>query len=259
MTDTLFTDQNDNQPQIDANKNYFEELVGDGKKFKTPEDLAKGKALSDSYIQILERRLDERTKSEQSLREEYNATASLREIADKIANATKHQQQTLDDEQTTVIDVQQPAMKPEDIQTLARQVYQQMGTERQQRDNLSVVEAKLAERFGSNYPSILKEQTTNLGLTQELVDNLARTSPKAFFKTMGLDDVQGDLFQAPPKTAQGFTPAASKAKPWSWYQNLKLSNPKVYNDPKTSAQMHKDFEELGDAFKDGDFNAFRKR
>ena len=38
---------------VDPNKNYLTELVGDGKKFKTQEELARGKYESDLYLSLI--------------------------------------------------------------------------------------------------------------------------------------------------------------------------------------------------------------
>ena len=75
---------------------------------------------------------------------------------------------------------------------------------------------------------------------------------------MGLDQQPMiDTFQAPPRATQrsdSFAPKSTK-RTWSYYQDLKKSDPKAYNNPKTIVQMHKDYAELGSTFEDGDFKA----
>ena len=39
MTQDNLLDDNDDQITVDENKNYLEELVGEGKKFKSPEEV----------------------------------------------------------------------------------------------------------------------------------------------------------------------------------------------------------------------------
>lgn len=119
------------------------------------------------------------------------------------------------------------------------------------------VQAKLRERFGNKYTEVLEEQRKLLDLTTEDVNNLAKRSPAAFLRAMGLDQKQ-EAFQSPPRSVQrtdNFSPSTNK-RTWSYYQNLKKQNPKLYYDPKIIAQMHKDRNELGEAFEDGDFNAY---
>src|SRR4029450_8159059 len=79
MTD-LFSDESD--INVDPNKNYLEELVGEGKKFKTPEDLARGKAESDSFIERLQKELH-------GLRNELKSRLQLEEVVDRISSASK--------------------------------------------------------------------------------------------------------------------------------------------------------------------------
>jgi len=84
MADSLL-DSNDS-PQLDSNKAYLEQLVGDGKKFKTAEDLARGKAESDSFIEIMKVRMDELRADHLRLREEHQASAQLKDLIDNYKN-----------------------------------------------------------------------------------------------------------------------------------------------------------------------------
>src|SRR5258708_8934434 len=81
--DTLF-DHNDTLPAFDDNKNWYEELVGETKKFKSPEDLAKGKAESDRYIRTLEQQKDEIRNMYLGLKEQVDGRAKLEDLIDRI-------------------------------------------------------------------------------------------------------------------------------------------------------------------------------
>src|SRR5262245_42375347 len=111
---TLFTDQNDHQ--IDPNKNYYEELVGEGKKFRTQEDLAKKSLYADAHIARLEKENSTKDEAYAKLSAEYNAAASLQEMI----KALSQKEQTLDNHAQPEVnnDVQSPAIKPEDIEKM---------------------------------------------------------------------------------------------------------------------------------------------
>jgi hypothetical protein len=86
MTQDLLQPPADQPPTVDENKNYLSELVGEGKKFKTVEDLAKSKIHADATIDVMTRRLDELTEDYKKTRQENVTKAKLEEMLDQIAN-----------------------------------------------------------------------------------------------------------------------------------------------------------------------------
>jgi hypothetical protein len=245
MTDDLLTD-------IDPNTNYLEQLVGDGKKFKTPEELAKGKHESDLYINTLTQRMDELRDDYARLREDYNSRAKLEEVLDqyKTDKLSGSNNEPLAKEV-----VNTPALKPEDISAMfATEMQKQKQLEREDA-NFKVVQAKLRERFGSNREA-LKQHLDDLDLSEDAVRDLAKRNPKVVLRTLGLDDSRpSNDFLAPPRSVQrsdNFAPKTTK-RTWSWYQDLKVKDPVKYASKETTLQMHKDYQEQGPAFEDGDF------
>lgn len=256
MTDNLLADSLDDQVQIDETKNYLAELVGEGKKFKTPEDMARGKYESDIYIQIQNKRMDDLRKDYLALRDESMSRANLKEIVDQLSN-----KQLASSEHTPANEVptEKPAISSEDIEKIFERKLYESDLSKRQRENFNIVVAKLKERFGANYSTALKPRVEDLRLTDEDVNTLAKKSPEAFFRLMGLDQpAQDDAFQSPPKSSQRpdqFAPKSQK-RTWSYWDNLRLTNPTLYYDPKSSEQMVKDAKALGKEFEDGNYNQF---
>ncbi len=253
MTENLLDADDNSAPLIDPNKNYLEELVGEGKKFKTPEELALGKARSDLYIRDLERQKDELRADYERLHDEYKTGPKLQEILDQL---TEQRLASSESPQANEVIENQPAYDPKQIESLVSSKISEYEMTKKQQENFNVVKGKLQERYGDSYHNVLKEQINRLGLTDEDVNTLAKKSPDAFFRLVGLDQpVSKDNFQAPPRSNQrsdNFSPTSSK-RTWAYYQKMRTESPKVYNDPKTQVQMHKDYIELGTAFEDGDF------
>jgi hypothetical protein len=254
MTDNLLAEDNSETITIDPNKNYVEELVGEGKKFKTIEDLARGKYESDLHIKIMEKRSDELRNDYLKVRDENLAKAKLEELIDKMQaqqlSPSSYQPPANDDKTPPTIDSKQ-------IESLIDSQISRRETESKEKANFNTVQNRLKERFGNSYQAVLKEQIDTLGLTIDDVNVLAKKSPNAFFRTMGLDQPQQtESFQAPVRSNQmsSFKPTTQK-RTWSYYQELKKQNPKLYYDPKIANQMHKDYEDLGPQFEDGDFKA----
>lgn len=261
MNDNLMTPNNDpvhSQHSLapDPNVNYLNELVGEGKKFKSSEDLAKGKYEADQYVKTLERQLDEMRVDYSKLRDDYNSRAKLEELIDQIES--RQQQQQLPSNPPPAVVPQQPSIDPKQIESLVSSKIMEHESSKAQQQNFNFVRSKLEERFGRNYQETLKQQVNELGLTEDFVNDLAKKHPQVLLKTLGLDQpAKQQNFQAPPRNERSdhFQPTTQK-RTWSYYQQLKKADPKIYYDPKTQVQMHKDAIALGDAFKDGDFNAF---
>lgn len=246
MTDLL-----DDQNPEGKTPRYFDELVGEGRKFKTPEDLAKGKYEADVTIDLMKKRMDELRTDYLKLREENEKQDKLKSLIDNV------QQQRLANSDNTQAKEDAKTLKPEEIETLIDRKYQERRTLERQTENLNSVQAKLKETWGDNFSTILKQKTEELDLTSEEVNSMAKNNPKLFFRTIGVDaPVKGDVFQAPPRSEQrtdNFSPSSSKKRTWSYYQELKKANPQLYFDRATAVQMAKDAVEYGEAFQDGNY------
>lgn len=256
MTTDLFTkpqsQQNDQLPEIDPNKNYLEELVGEGRKYKTVEDLAKAQFHANSYIPHLNREMDELREFTRSIQQDRTERANLEQRLTELQNMLTSSGNTPDANEETP----KPSnLDPQQLEEILEKKLTEREKLRKEEENYNTVVEKLKERYGSDYVRSLQEDTESLGLTPDYVNELARKSPKALFRTLGFDQPKGkDLFQAPPTTDRRsgtFTPSGSDKRTWSYYQNLKKENPLVYLDPKIQVQMHKDRLALGEAFNDG--------
>lgn len=240
------------QPQIDPNKNYLEELVGEGKKFKTVEDLARGKAESDLYIEHKNRAQDELRAAYMSLQNEYNSGQSLKELIDQLKPNKESQ-----NENTHVVPEDKSAqLDMKQIEELIRSNITATKQMEKEEANFASVQTKLKEAYGDNYANTLKQQISDLGLTADFVNDLARKHPQVLYRTLGLDGQrQNESFQAPPASknrSDPFAPNVAK-RSWSYYEKMRKSNPSEYFNPKTQDQMFKDATTLGAAFNDGDF------
>jgi len=256
MADTLLADQA--EVTIDQNKNYLEELVGENKKFKSPEDLARGKYESDAYIEIMKRRQDELRDDYMKLKTDYEARAKLEELIDQMSK--RPQQSTEPDSTQRADDVRQPQFDPKQVESLVSNKIQEYELTKKQSENFNLVKEKLTERYGNNFKPALEQQITELGITSEDVDTLARRNPKLLLKSLGLDKpVETENFQTPQRSSQrsdSFGKTGPKKKTWSYYQELKKQNPQLYYDPKTAVEIHNSAIELGEEFKDGDYSRF---
>lgn len=242
------------EPQLDQSKDYLSELVGEGKKFKTPADLAKGKWYADAQIEIQNKRMDQLRQDYLNLKADYDARAKLEEYLDQLQTKP---QNTPSNEQPPVNVSNAPAIKPEDIDARVEQRIREARTAEKAQQNFDTVMDKLKEQYATSWQNVLKEKTEELGLTAEEVDAMARRSPKLFFKTMDLDrPQQQQQFQTPPRSDTRFRPQGEAKKTWSYYQELFKKDPKLYYDPKMTQEMVESHAKLGAEFEDGDFRKY---
>ena len=247
---TLFTPDDNLPPTIDPNKNYLEELVGENRKFKTPEDMARGKYEADLYIDFKNREFDALKADYLALKQEQETAGKLQEIYDLLKT-----QQAPQGSPPLQPESPRTTQDPDEMRNLMRNFLSEYESEKRVTDNTTKVENKLKETFGTNYKAILNQRLNTIGLSPKMAEQLAATSPEAFYKAIELERAP-ESFDPPPRSNQrsdGFTPNNQK-RTWSYYQKLKESKPALYLDQKTQTQMLRDMAELGDAFKDGDWS-----
>lgn len=247
MTDNLFEQLPTDQPVIDENKNYYEELVGPDAKFKTNEDLAKGKYYADELIKIKNLREDEMRDEILKLQAEVAAKAKLEDMVSQMKERLTSSNNTQANEDNT-----KPAIKPEDIESMFDRKYQQQKLVERQTENANLVRNKLKEQWGNNYATVLKDKAESLGMSETFVNTLAKDNPQVLFRALELgSQSKDDSFQSPPRSVQrsdSFSPKGAKRRNWDYYIDLKNKDRSAWLDPKTSIQMQKDAIEQGEAF-----------
>lgn len=250
MTDSLFNapDPTGDTPAADPNKDYLAELVGEGKKFKDPNELARGKAEADAFIARL-------TREQEELRKELNTRLTLEQYLEKMGT---NQQSGRSDHQLNEPKGSDPdtsGLTPTDVEALIERKVSERETQRIQKQNREDARARLVQAFGNDYISKLKEAGENLGLSAERLDQIAAENPKAFLKLVGADTApaqqrsQDSLF-VPPQGQSNGTPVVTGDRTKKYYDDLKRKDPKGYWDARTQNQLHKDALRLGESFFD---------
>jgi curved DNA-binding protein CbpA len=230
-------------------------------KFKLPADavidpaLAKSKYEADEFIKMKNAQFDTLSADYQRLKADYDSRASLEELLTKAQIREPEPQLTPNANKT------QPSQSI-DRDEVAK-LYQDFKRQEKADANLAEVKQILKEKLGSKVSEVLRTKMDELELTQEEMDRLAARSPKAFMRTMGLEDqpTRQPNFQTPPASTYNsatFKPVTEK-RTWSYYQDLKAKDPKAWLDPKIQTQMYHDAQRLGSDFGDGDFAKYDER
>jgi len=214
-------------------------------KDKSQEDLLKKAVEADLHIKTLEREAAEKHQMYTQLYEESKTKASLTDLLDQW----KKEKET-PVAQPLANEVREPTMDPVKLRDMFKEEISSYEKTKKEVENFGKVQSKLKERLGDNYSNVLKDQYDQLGLSNEEMNSLAKKSPEAYFRMLGLNDQSREGYQGPPRNNlrnDSFAPKVQR-RDWNYYQELKKTNPMLYLDPKISAQMEKDAQELGAAF-----------
>lgn len=248
MTD-LF--QADDQSQIAA---Y---IPGENNKYKTLEDLTKGAYEKDRHISTIEQENRELRATNLSLRDDNMTKAKLEEYVDQLTKSAAAGSRPTSDGTNPKPQDAPATFDPKQLEPMFDKRIKEYEASKTKEQNIRAVTDVLRERYGHSYPEVLEKQTEELGLTKEAVNYLAETAPRAFFKTLGLDQpAQAESFSTPPRRSAHFSPRVEPERTWSYYDDLQKKDPNTFRSPKIQEQMLKDYTRLGSKFEDGTFLAY---
>lgn len=238
-------------PVVDPNRNWLEEYVGEGKKFKDAAALARAKAESDAFIARLQRETE-------GLRQDLSTRIKLEEFMDRMnsqnssgANQATQTAGTGNLEDGTASN----ATSPDDIEKLIEQRLAAREAEAARKRNLEATKTRLQEALGQDFAQELSNRTEALGLSKEFVSNLAETQPKALFALLGLDGQQTQrkedgLFSAPRSSVNtsGLGTSGNQEKNWAYFEKIRKQNPAAYWSTQTQKEIHSQAAKLGERF-----------
>jgi hypothetical protein len=227
-------------------KNFLAELVGTDKKFKDAESLAKGKYEADRFIEIKNKQYDDLVAEYGRVLEENKQRAKLEDVISNLENKLTSSNSPEANE-----DPKPP--KPEDIEALVERKFTEKEKARQQQSNYDTVRKELTKQFGENYAPTIRKRIEELGLSPEQFNQWAREAPNAAIAAVGANQPR-EGFEAPPRSNRTFKPVTDQKRTWTYYQELRKTNPKAYYDKSIMNQMLEDAEALGAEFEDGDFH-----
>mgnify|MGYP000586731689 CR=1 FL=1 len=248
--DNVVTDPVDQTGSVDDTKNYLEELVGEGKKYKDEAALAKAVAHANAHIQRLEQ-------EQAGLREDLGKRLTLEEAVAKMTEAAAPKAPSenagvttplVPDQSANVSEIKQ-GMTPEEILEIVNQKINETENQRTRSQNLSLVKSELEKTLGSSFPAALISRAQELGVTKEFLDDLAATHPKVFLEMVN-PQKSGSSGNAPPvnQVNSAAAPGVSNKRDQAYYTNMRRTDPNRYWSGANQSQMHKDAREMGDSW-----------
>ncbi len=214
----------------DEDRNYLEELVGEGRKFKSPEDLAKGKFYADQAIDVLKQRLQE-------AQNELQNRKSLEDFMTEM----KTLKTPVEPEYRVSPDAPKPVEV--DIESQFEQLFAKREAKQRMESNRDKVTRVLNDHFGDQAKVAINRKAQELGMSLQDLQDLAFRSPSALFNLLGVSEVPRDRVAptVPVSTTSTYGSQVNTGmRGRKYYDNLKKTNPKLYDHPDTIGQMMKD-------------------
>lgn len=213
--------------------NPLESLVGEGKKFKTIEDLARGKMESDKFIAQMQR-------EQQELREELNKRLTVEEVLAKIEERQKASKSAAseDDDTESYTPEGNRGVDLSAIEKLVESKFNEAQSMADQRRNMQSVKNIMRERFGSNYVRVMEEKLEELGVGKDWANGLAATQPKAFLSLMGTPSKPPGDVTSPPQTQVRSTTSTGH-KTFADFEKLRKEDPARYFSKDVQMEMHR--------------------
>lgn len=245
MTDNdLFSSKGETQPTTvpeNPDHDFVNELVGEGKKFKDLQSLARSVLHKDMHIRDIESENAElRQLAHKGLtREEfYEAIKALKEPSPSSSTQTGGEQERNE-------------VSIEQVRSLVAESVNQTLTEQKQQENLAFAVAKAKEVLGPGFQKILMDRARELGENPDDLTRLAMAKPKVFLELMIPKHTETHIPSLPRSEVDPIKQSVSPSgeiRNASYYKKLRLTDPKKYKSPETEVQMHKDALALGEKF-----------
>lgn len=235
-------------PEPTNPEEFLEQYVGEGKKFKDVNELAKAYANADKFIPELKTDL-------QNTREFI--AEELKKIAERNKALEPNPVQT--DEPGSNPNPT-PAAPPndagEDLDTRIAKALEDRDEVKRFQANADLAQEVLIEHLGSQEAAVkaVRDKASEMNVDPNYLKQTAFQSPKAFFKLMGIDPDQKPSSTSTPAPSADVNPnllGHGKPKPntYAYYDQLRKSDPKLYWSASTQKQMHAAAQSNPDFFK----------
>jgi len=229
----------------EPSSDLLRELVGEGRKYKTIDDLAKSRLEADRFIEQLKQEnhgmRDDLTRLQEDLERKAKLEDRLNSIESSQENPRNH-----------------PAVSEKEIEQMVQKSITQREQAQSAQQNLERTNQQMLERYNGDRNKAIEavqNRASELGVSVKYLTDTAAKSPTAFHALMGTTDTQSKPQERPApsegtvRTEGLAATGVSGERDWSYYERLRKESPKAYWDPKVQQQLFKDAERLGDAFK----------
>ena len=241
------TDSTTNETQQTQTKESFvDHLVGDGKKFKDIEALAKGKLEADRHIGEITKTLDE-------LRAELAKQDYAKNLLEQMSKGSETGAEQPTPVTTSSSNTENTTQSASDFEALVEKVITAKEKSKTASQNISVVGEEMQKQYGDKTADILKAKSLELNMSLDRLKEIAAESPTAFFQLIGVKKMGEKTSTSTGVTTQSTIRSEnfnsySQDRTFEYYQKLRKENRSLYYSPKIQNTMLQDRERLGDRF-----------
>jgi hypothetical protein len=248
---TLFDEAGNPTPPAEGNQSFLDQYVGDGKKYKDYEELAKAYHNANNFIPKLKEDLD-------SLK--TFTLAQLAERADVSNNNQPNPPISPNDGDgqppNPAVAAPPKAAEEVDLNERIRQTLSEVSEEQKLQDNSRTTEEAMIRHFGSKEASVeaLRAKAEEMGVAPNFLADTAFRSPAAFFRLMEITPEAPRSNNTPNATSDvnprmvGQNFGGPKPGTYAYYDNIRKTDPKRYWRTETQTQMMSDAQKLGNDF-----------
>lgn len=230
----------------EAVQNFLEEYVGEGKKYKSVEELAKAKHHADKHIDEL--------KTDLTSLKDFVA-AQFEQMANKRNEEPKGPKEVDGERQPA------PAAPPEadgeDLEARIAKILEERDETSRLQKNANLAQEVMIEHFGSQEEAVkaVRQKAEEMGVSPQFLADTAFRSPKALFNLMGINPDEKPRTPTTPASSSDVNPRMmDKTNPnpkqgtMAYYDQLRRSDPKKYWSVDVQSQLMKDALERGSDF-----------
>lgn len=160
-----------------------DDLVGEGKKFKTADDLAKGKVESDRFVEDLKRQIND-----------MKTSMDNQDLAKTELEALKNEIKTLRERASQSRDNTSPALSESQLRALVESTVTNLEGTKTANQNVIEANTRLVKHFGTLEKAqvAVKTKASELGVSIDFLKEAAAKSPDAFVNILGITVTKPD-------------------------------------------------------------------
>lgn len=249
MTDDVFnSDDNDQQSNnTDETGDLVSSLVGEDKKFKTLQDLAKSKLEADKFI----KQLQDENKGIRETLEAMEAKGKDSKTLEDLMKLVKEATSSKDDEGN------QSKFTAEELKEMVQNQFVELKTQDQRKQNRQRANDQVLAKFDGDKDKaseFVRKRASELGMEIKTLTGMAESSPLAFTQLLGLSSQGGQARSGGTHSYQDVNTdskdfhGAKEDKNHAYYMRIKRESPSKFFKPEVQLEMLREAERQGADF-----------
>lgn len=210
-----------------------DDLVGDGKKFATVDDLAKGKAESDAFIDHLKAEINQ-------LKEVANRQMQAQTELDALKTQLKTLREAPQSKDNT-----NPALSEDKIKSLVENAVTQAEANKTATQNILEANVKIVSHYGTleKATQAVQAKARELGISVDMMKDIAAKSPTAFLNLVGVQGQTGpqevNIQGTVNTTGFGRQSSTPETETQAYFSKMLKENPREYFTPAVQQRYFK--------------------